>query len=228
MLPESPETTIEAIRADYDQVAQAYADAIFDELKNKPFDQELLTRFASMTEGRGRVCDMGCGPGQVARFLREAGADAFGLDLSPGMIEQARRLNPGMKFREGNLLALDLEEGSLAGVTAFYAIVNLPAELRPQAFREVWRVLRPGGLLLLAFHVGGKRLPVAELFGRPITMDFYLLDRGEVEAELQDAGFEIAEVRERDPYPPPVEHQSRRAYLLARKAAVADGPARGS
>jgi SAM-dependent methyltransferase len=215
--PEPSDARVEAIRASYDRVADAYADAIFDELRDKPFDRDVLTRFAASTSGRGRVCDIGCGPGQIARFLHQAGADAIGLDLSRGMIEQARRLNPGVVFYEGNMLALDLPDGSLAGITAFYAIVNLPPDLRPHAFQEMARVLQPGGLLLIAFHIGGKRLPVAEFFGRPITMDFYLLERPVIEAELQSAGFKIVEFLERDPYPPPVEHQSRRAYLFARK-----------
>lgn len=209
-------TPINDIRSSYDSVADAYANAMFDELRNKPFDRDLLTRFAAASAGRGPVCDMGCGPGQIARFLRDAGAQVFGLDLSPGMIEQARRLNPGMDFRTGNMLALDVPDASLAGIAAFYAIVNLPADLRPQAFREMARVLQPGGLLLLTFHLGGEVLK-GSFLGRPITMGFYLLDRPTVEAELRDAGFEIVEVLERDPYPPPIEHQSRRAYLFARK-----------
>ncbi|HWG21873.1 MAG TPA: class I SAM-dependent methyltransferase [Terracidiphilus sp.] len=208
---------IESIRQSYDRVADAYADAIFDELRHKPFDRDLLTRFTA-TAGRGPVCDMGCGPGQIARFLRDAGANVFGLDLSPGMIEQARRLNPGLEFREGNMLALDLPDGSLVGIVAFYAIVNLPAELRPPVFREMARVLQPSGLLLLAFHIGGEVLGVKELWGRPITMEFYLLDRATIEAELRAAGFAVLETLERDPYPPPVEHQSRRAYIFAAKS----------
>jgi SAM-dependent methyltransferase len=210
-------TSIEAIRSSYDRVADAYAGAIFDELKNKPFDCDQLARFAAATTGRGRVCDMGCGPGQVARHLHEAGADAFGLDLSAGMIEQARRLNPAIEFSIGNMLALDLPHGSLAGIAAFYAIVNLPAALRPRAFCEMARVLRPGGLLLLTFHIGGAVLGVKELWGRPITMEFYTLDRATIEVEIGEAGLEIVEVLERDPYPAPIEHQSRRAYLFARK-----------
>jgi SAM-dependent methyltransferase len=207
---------IDAIRSSYDRIADAYADAIFDELKNKPFDRDLLTRFAA-TAARGTICDMGCGPGQVARFLRDTGVGVFGLDLSPGMIEQALRLNPDIEFRTGNMLALDLPDASLAGIAAFYAIVNLPAELRPRAFREMARVLQPGGLLLLTFHVGGEFLGVKELWGRPITMDFHLLDRPTIESEIRAAGLEVAEVLERDPYPPPIEHQSRRAYLFSRK-----------
>jgi SAM-dependent methyltransferase len=208
---------VEAIRTSYDTVSDAYADAFFDELPRKPLDCQVLTRFAAATASRGQVCDMGCGPGHIARFLRKAGSEVFGLDLSPGMIEQARRLNPGMDFREGNMLAIDLPDGSLAGITAFYSIVNLPADLRPNAFRDMARVLQPGGLLLIAFHIGGTRLPVAELFGRPITMSSYLLDRAVIERELGSAGLEIMEVLERDPYPPPAEHQSRRAYIFARK-----------
>lgn len=211
--------SIESIRRSYDRVADAYADAIFGELKDKPFDRELLARFAAETAGRGKICDMGCGPGQVARFLHEAGADVFGLDLSPGMIEQARRLNPEIECCEGDMLALDLPDGSLAGIVAFYAIVNLPAELRPKAFREMARVLKKGGLLLLAFHVGrAEVLEVRDLWGRPITMNFYLLDRHTMERELQSAGFEILQIHERGPYPPLIEHQSRRAYLLAVKS----------
>lgn len=214
---EAADPRIDAIRNSYDTVSGAYADAIFDELARKPFDCNVLTRFAAATAGRGQVCDMGCGPGQIARFLRDAGADVFGLDLSPGMIDEARRLNPGMDFWEGSMLALDLPDNSLAGITAFYSIVNLPADLRPHAFREMARVLQPGGLLLIAFHIGGTRLPVAELFGRPITMTFYLLDPAVIETELRSAGLEVMENLEREPYPPPIEHQSRRAYLFAKR-----------
>lgn len=215
-MPEEP-SAIAQIRESYDRVADAYAAAIFDELKNKPFDRDVLLRFAGAVAGRGRVCDLGCGPGQVARFLHDSGADAFGLDLSPGMVAEAHRLNPAIEFCEGNMLALPLEDDSLAAIAAFYAIVNLPAELRPQAFREMARVLTAGGLLLLTFHVGGAVLGVHELWGRPITMQFFTLETPVILRELEDAGFVIDECLERDPYPPPIEHQSRRAYVFARK-----------
>lgn len=215
-MPEEP-SAIARIRESYDRVADAYAAAIFDELKHKPFDREVLLRFARQTGGWGPVCDLGCGPGQVARFLQEAGAEVFGIDLSPGMVNEARRLNPDIQFREGNMLALPLEDGLLAGIAAFYAIVNLPVELRPAAFHEMARVLTPGGVLLLTFHIGGAVLGVHELWGRPITMQFYTLDKPTILGELEDAGLVIDECLERDPYPPPIEHQSRRAYVFARK-----------
>ncbi|HWO38744.1 MAG TPA: class I SAM-dependent methyltransferase, partial [Candidatus Acidoferrum sp.] len=166
--------TTQSIRESYDRIADEYAVRIFNELQHKPLDRELLNRFAAELAGRGVVCDMGCGPGHVARNLRDAGISVFGLDLSPQMIEQARRLNPDISFREGNMMELGLEDRTLAGITAFYAIVNMPKESLPLVFRELERVLQPGGLLLLAFHTGDEVLHEKELWGRPISLDFLL------------------------------------------------------
>ena len=160
---------------------------------------------------------MGCGPGHVARYLRDAGAAVFGLDLSLQMVAQARRLNPDIAFREGNMLALDLPDGALAGIAAFYAIVNIPAESLPLVFREMHRVLQPKGLVLSAFHCGDEVLHVDELWERRISMDFFLFQPAAIKQLLRDAGFAIEEIVERGPYAPEVEHQSRRAYIFARK-----------
>jgi len=146
----------QSIRDSYDRLADEYALRISGELQHKPLDRELLNRFVAEMAGRGEVCDMGCGPGHVARYLRDSGTSVFGLDLSPNMLEEARRLNPDISFRVGNMMALSLEDRTLAGITAFYAIVNIPKESLPVVFREMERVLNPGGLLLLAFHVGDQ------------------------------------------------------------------------
>jgi trans-aconitate methyltransferase len=112
------EKTTRSIRESYDQLADEYARRLSSELQHKPLDRELLNRFAAEVK-QGEVCDMGCGPGHVARYLRDAGVKVFGLDLSPKMVEQARQLNPGILFREGNMAALDLADGALAGIAAF-------------------------------------------------------------------------------------------------------------
>lgn len=208
--------TTRSIRESYDRLAEEYTRRIADELQHKPLDRELLDRFAKETRGRGDVCDMGCGPGHVARYLRDAGASVFGLDLSPGMLEQARKLNPDISFREGNMLSLDIPEGALAGVTAFYAIVNIPRKSVPLVLSEIRRVLQSSGLLLLAFHTGNEVLHEDELWGQKISMDFLLFQPSEIGLELEKAGFNIEEIVEREPYPD-VEYPSRRAYIFARK-----------
>jgi SAM-dependent methyltransferase len=209
---------LETIRQDYNRIAQEYAAHIYKELDRKPFDREKLLAFAAAVSHRGPICDMGCGPGHVARFLRDAGAEVFGLDLSPGMVEQARSLNPDIDFRVGDMLALPLADGCLAGIAAFYSIVNLPPESLPAVFAEMHRALQPGGLLLLAFHAGDEVIRPAEEWGQPISMEFIYHLPHKVRQLLSAAGFAIDDVQERVPYAPEVEYQSRRAYILARKA----------
>lgn len=204
-------------QSSYDRIAQDYATNIYNELGGKPLDRMLLDDFASRLKGNGPVCELGCGPGQVARYLHDRGVNVFGLDLSPGMLEQARQLNPGMEFRQGNMLALDVPDFSWAAVIAFYSIVNIPKADIPQVFRETSRALKPGGLFFLAFHLGDEDLREEELWGHKISLDFVFFTRKEVELFLANAGFAILDSLERDPYAPDVEYQSRRGYILAQK-----------
>jgi SAM-dependent methyltransferase len=207
------------IRESYDPLVDEHARRRFDDLQHKPLDRELLRRFAAAVKGRGEVCDMGCGPGHVARYLRDAGITVFGLDLSPRMLEQARQLNPDISFLEGNMMALNLPDGRLAGIAAFDAIVNMPQESLLLVFREMERVLQPGGLLLLAFRSDDEVLYEDGLWGRPVSMDFFLLHPSAIQHYVERAGFAIEAIVEGGPFPAEVEYQSRRAYIFARKPA---------
>jgi SAM-dependent methyltransferase len=216
------DTRVETLRENYDRLAKEYANRLFHELEHKPLDRELLDRFAEQTRGRGEVCDLGCGPGHVARYLRDANVSVFGLDLSPGMLEEACRLNSDIPFREGNMLSLDIPTGTLAGIAAFYAIVNIPKELLKFVFQEMARVLKPDGLLLIAFHVGNDVVCPEELWGVPIKMSFFFFETAHIRQDVEMAGLTVHEVIEREPYPE-VEYPSRRAYILARKGATLHG-----
>jgi SAM-dependent methyltransferase len=207
---------VEALAASYDEVADEYARRIAGELEGKPFDRELLARVAERLRGRGIVCDLGCGPGHVGRYLHEQGLDVVGVDLSDGMLAEARRLHPGLRFQRGDMTALDdVPDGAWAGVVAFYSLIHVPPERRPTALREMRRVLAPDGLLLLAFHSGRETLHLDEWWGRRVSLDFFFLDPDEIQAALRAASFAVEETLERAPYAD-VEHPSRRAYLLAR------------
>lgn len=209
--------TTDSVRESYNKIADAYARRYADELQHKPLDRELLSRFAISVKGRGEVCDLGCGPGHIARYLWNEGVHICGLDLSPAMIDQARKLNPDIAFRVGNLMALDVGDERLAGIVAFYAIVNIPEISLPTVFVEMRRVLKPGGWLLLSFHLGDDAVRPDELLGQPVSMVFFFFQPFTIRRLLEAAGFAIEDVVEREPYSPDVEHQSRRAYILARK-----------
>ena len=211
---------LENLQATYDQVAEEYAQRIFDELNDKPLDRQLLDRLASgvpvdAPDG-GVICDLGCGPGQIARYLRDRGARVVGVDLSPQMIAQARRLNPDIEFQQGNMLALDVADEAWAGIAAFYSIIHVPREEVVKALLELKRTLQPGGLLLIAIHLGTEVLHVEEWWGYAVSADFVYFQAAEMQAYVQAAGFLVEDLIERPPYPD-VEHQSHRAYVLARK-----------
>jgi ubiquinone/menaquinone biosynthesis C-methylase UbiE len=213
---------LENLQASYDRVAEEYAHRIFDELQYKPLDRQLLDRLAASVPAGGIICDLGCGPGQIARYLRDRGAQVIGIDLSAQMIEQARRLNPDIEFQPGNMLALDVEDEAWAGIAAFYSLIHVPRDEVVTVLYELKRVLQPGGQLLLAFHLGTEVLHVEEWWGQPVSADFVYFQAPEMHAYLQAAGFQIEELIERPPYPD-VEHQSHRAYILARKPAGEHG-----
>lgn len=195
---------------EYDRLAPAYADALLHELDGKPLDRWLLERVAR--EAGGPVVEVGCGPGHVTAFLAARGADVRGLDLSPAMIAEARRRFPGLRFEVGDLHALPA--GTLGAVVAFYALVHLEAAALRRAIVALAEALAPGGLLLLALHVGEERLSPPELFGVPVSLTWIFHPSDVVYAAVRDAGLELREALVREPYAG-AEHASRRAYVLA-------------
>ena len=211
--------TTAALRVSYDRVTEEYAAQFFGELAAKPLDRALLDAFAELVRGQGTVADLGCGPGQVARYLHDRGVPAVGIDLSPEMVAVARRLSPDIPFQQGSMLALEVEDAAWAGIVAFYSIIHIPLEELPRAFAEFSRVLRPGGYALLAFHIGQERIHRDEWWGHDVSLDFQFYEPEELEALLTGAGFTIEARLVRRPYEP-VEHPSQRGYILARKPAV--------
>jgi SAM-dependent methyltransferase len=203
------------VRDSYDSAASAYADHLFTELEQKPLDRHLLNRFAEAARGRGWVVDLGCGPGHVAKYLREQGVSVIGVDLSAEMIRVAGDLSPGIDFRVGDMRRLDFDDASLAGVVAFYSIVHFDSAELGAVFREVRRVLRPDGLALVSFHIGDQVVHVDDLYGAPVSLDFRFHVPDEVIEALRRAHLHVVERVEREPYEG-AEYPSRRCYLLAR------------
>ena len=205
-------------RESYDRVAEDYAAHFRDELAHKPFDRKMLDWLVEKVGDAGPICDMGCGPGQIARYLHDRGAAVCGVDLSPEMVRHARIANPGIAFQQGDILDLSVVgDASYGGIAAFYVVVHVTRANLPQALGELARVLRPKGTLLLAFHVGSEVVHRDEWWGKEVNVDFLFFETAEMKEHLEAAGFALEEAIERDPYLD-VEYPSRRAYVFARKA----------
>jgi SAM-dependent methyltransferase len=212
---DGPVSQHHSVRRSYDAVAREYVDRFRDELAGKPLDRALLGCLAEQAEDGAPVADLGCGPGHVAAWLVGRGVTAVGIDLSPGMIAVGRRDYPQVEFREGDFLALPAADGEFGAGVAFYSIIHLePGELG-RAFGEIHRVLRPGALFLVAFHVGSEVRHLAEWWGHEVDVDFGFFEPPDIAEAMERAGFRVEMRLERLSYPREV--QTRRAYLLARR-----------
>jgi len=181
-------------RISYDTVAVSYADQLRDALAGYPYLRAALSLFAGMVHagGGGPVADVGCGPGHITAHLHELGVDAFGVDLSPGMIDVARRDHPGLRFEVGSMTDLDLADASVAGLLAWWSLIHVPDDTVPTVFGHFRRALRPDGPLLLGFHVGDEsRLKTQGYGGHPMRVHVHRRQPGQVAGWLRDAGFTV-------------------------------------
>ncbi len=198
----------------YDLIAHAYGERYAKELDYKPFDHDLLRRVARSVPTPA-VCDLGCGSGHIGAHLQSLGLQVIGIDLSPGMVEEARRRYPRVRYEVGDMLDLKLEVDSLGGIVALYSIIHLRREDLGKAFREMNHVLKPGGLLLVAFHRGQGELHEDEELGFPVPFDCTLFEPEEVAGAMEKVGFEVVETTIRRPYKQ--ESPTCRVYILAEK-----------
>jgi SAM-dependent methyltransferase len=208
---------LDGTRKGYDAVSRAYAERFGNELAGKPMDREVLDGFAGRLAQSARIVDVGCGPGQIAAYLSDRGADVVGMDLSCGMVTVAREIHPGLDFLAGDMRALPFADRSLAAISAMYCIIHIQRDEIVAVLAELRRVLGSGGLLLMSFHIGKRVERLTEFLGHSVSIDFVFYERDEMERYLRSTGFEIEESRERGPLPD-VEAQTRRAYLLAKRA----------
>ncbi|MFJ9041753.1 class I SAM-dependent methyltransferase [Streptomyces sp. NPDC102406] len=160
---------LDVVRESYDQVADNYADLMvttgMGDIRRHPWLKAPIDAFADSVGALGPVLDVGCGPGTVTGYLAERGLDVSGVDLSPRMIENARRLYPRCRFGVASATELDLGEASLGGVLGWWSLFNLPREVLPQVLDHFAYALKPGGYLLTATHVGDEDVERTEAYG---------------------------------------------------------------
>jgi len=212
-------------RASYDVCAADYTDFVRGELAARPVERAMLAAFAELVlgAGAGPVADIGCGTGRVTAHLHALGVPVFGIDLSPGMLAEARKSHPELRFEEGSMLALDLPDGALGGVLAWYSTIHVPSVRLPGVFAEFHRVLAPGGHVLLGFQVGDEPRHLTEALGHPVELEFHRRRPDAVAELLEQAGLALTArlLRERDEdgeFP----ERTPQGFVLARKPAAVE------
>ena len=194
---------LDAVRSSYDRVADNYVAMNMSDLSAHPWLRAVLAVFAEEVRGLGPVLDVGCGPGAITGYLADLGVDVSGVDLSPKMIEHARRLHPGLRFDVASATALDLEPDSLGGILGWWSLFNLPREVLPEVLASFARALVPGGQALIGTHVGAGDLPRTEAYGGvPVTWTTHLWQPEQLSDLIVASGLEVMAQLELAPSPP--------------------------
>ncbi|WP_420036522.1 class I SAM-dependent methyltransferase [Streptomyces sp. cg28] len=217
-------TYLQSTQLAYDTAAGAYAEIIPPLFGRDPYGVAMFGAFAELVRPRGDVgpvADLGCGPGHATAHLRDLGLTAFGVDLSPKMIAEARRAHPDLRFEEGSMTDLDLPDDSLSGIVSWYSTVHTPPEVLPEIFAEFHRVLAPGGHVLVGYKIGDLIRHLDHAYGHDLSLDVYWRSPEEVEGHLEAAGLAVQARLVREPDDMERATQGRQGTLVAQKPAPA-------
>ncbi|WP_231916018.1 class I SAM-dependent methyltransferase [Microbacterium karelineae] len=182
--PASPRMSAPIVRDAYAARADEYVDLLGSVDAMSPIDRDRIGRWAEGVVGR--ILDAGCGPGHWTAFLHDQGHTAWGIDLVPGFIDRARAAFPGVRYRVASIHDLDEPDGTFGGVLAWYSLIHAEPDDVASALREVARILRPGGSLLIGFFDGEVR----DVFPHAVT-PAYRWPRALMRGLLEGAGYEI-------------------------------------
>ena len=161
------------------ELAEAVADEKYLEFEDRfrGSEEDIAGRLAPYLEtlkGRGEVLDLGCGRGEALEVLSAHGISCSGVDSNVEMVSRCRE--KGFQAEVGDLFSAlgGRSEGSLGGVVSFHVIEHLPAAELERLSRLAWRVLEPGGVLVLetpnpvSMVVGASRFWIDPTHKRPV------------------------------------------------------------
>lgn len=207
--------------ANYDTAASVAAYTREEGLR--PLEAELVD--AAFPAPPATVLDLGCGAGRTTGDLARRGFQVTAIDLSRGLLAEARRRYPDLDFREMDATRLDFPDASFDAAFFSYNGIDCiyPVAQRERCMAEVHRVLKPGGVFLLSSHnwlgavfsggylylrgyANALRMLAQQRGNRLLREGFWLYrdeggdqhlysaTPGNTVRQLQDAGFEVAEV----------------------------------
>ena len=212
------------VRRAYDIVASDYAARLPDTRAEAPLDLAMVDAFATAVLAgvtdptTATVLDAGCGAGRMSGYLTSRGLSVRGVDLSPGMVEMARRDHPNLEFTVASVAELPCADSEFAGVMLWYSIIHTPPTGLDRVLAEAVRVLRPGGHLLVGFQSGTGTRDVAPAYrrlGHEVRLERHLYTADEVAGRLATLGAdEVARLVRRAK----ADERDDQAVLLARRS----------
>lgn len=166
MIKHEIEKITNIVIAAYNQISESYAEAYQG---NDEQDFHYFDNFIHNLNG-ANILDMGCGIGVNADYLTKKGYNVIGIDAAVGMLAEARRKYPNLKFEEQNMLNTSFDDVSFDGVVLTYVIEHFNNDGQQCLKREIDRLLPSGGLVFVATHVGETEELIADPLDNSITI----------------------------------------------------------
>jgi SAM-dependent methyltransferase len=215
---------LDKIRSSYDIVAERYANELADEMIARPIERGIFLAFSELVRGLGDgvVGEVGCGPAHIAKHLTSLGLRMVGIDISVAMVEQARKRFPEGEVFVASMFELPVPSGSWLGAASIWATLHCNASDRMRSFKEIHRVVQPGGYFLHSFYVSAPDQPegstyhLQKWFGFAVDLPTYFVGIEDGAAELDAAGFDVMAALVREPMQSN-ELPTRRCYMLGKR-----------
>ncbi len=150
--------------ASYERLAETRSKVINGTPFNREFWRPEFERFSRLLPS-GRILDIGCGNGREALLFRNAGYQYTGVDLSAGMLTEARKLDPGATLARASMYELPFPDHSFDGVWNCCTIFHAPKSRVGMALKEMVRVAKPGAPVFLAIKEGVDEQMVEDFRG---------------------------------------------------------------
>jgi len=208
---EYAEYLLNKTKQDYNLIAED-----FSRTREKPWE-EIEFLFNDYLIPGERVLDLGCGNGRYFEFLKKGNIDYFGVDSSEKLIEIAKKRNPKARFQTADALSLPFPENYFDKVYSVAVLHQIPSnEFRLQFLKEVKRILKPGGLLILTvwkFHekeeilllfkytilklIGKSKLDFRDIlkpWGKKIERYYHWFSKNEFKNLVEEANFKVEKI----------------------------------
>ena len=170
----------------YDQLAEQYARTRTLNPNNKSY----IDLLATLLPKNSYVLDLGCGPGVPITKELAKHFNVVGIDFSHNQIQLAKKLVPEAEFYKIDMTQMPFESESFDGIFSFLAIIHVPREQKASLFRNIYKILKPNGILLIAIGCDDWiSTPEDDFMGVPMYWSQFGAEK--TKAMIKDTGFEI-------------------------------------